>query len=72
MPGADVALGVGVHGLEAGVPEEPDVLFAVRDGRGVEEVVVDVAVGAEVEEVGGDGMETFGYWILVVDLVIHR
>ena len=34
VPGADVALGVAVHGLEAGVLEEPDVLFALEIGRG--------------------------------------
>ena len=47
MPGADVAFGVGVHAAVARTPEEPDILFA-RDMFGVEEIVVDVGVWAEV------------------------
>ncbi len=50
MPGADVALGVRVHGGEAGVPEEEDVFFGggAGEGWGVEEGVVDGGVRAEV------------------------
>ncbi len=45
VPGADVALGVGVHVGVAGVPEEPNV-FVVGDGLGMEEHVVDDCVRA--------------------------
>lgn len=61
MVGADGALCVGIHGVEAGVPEEPDV-FVGGDGGRVEEGMVDVSVGAEVEEVGWDGVEACWDW----------
>ncbi len=63
VPGADVALGVGVHVGVAGVPEEPDV-FVVGDGLGMEEDVVDNFVWAPVEEVGGDWVESWWDWVV--------
>ncbi len=68
VPGADVTARVRVHVCEAAVPEEPDVLL-VRDGLGVEEVMVDVRVWAEVEEVRWDGMDA---GVERVGLRIHR
>lgn len=56
MVGADVAFGVRVHGGEAGVPEEPDVLLG-SDRWGAEEGGVDEAVRLQVQEVRGDGVE---------------
>lgn len=57
MPGADVALGVGVHVEVAGVPEEEDVLFC-SGWRRVQDGVVDEGVGTEIEEVVGDGEDS--------------
>ena len=68
VPDADVALCAGVHVGVAGVPEEPDVLF-VCDGFGVEEVVIDFRIWAEVEEVSGDGVDTWWYWVFHGDCI---
>ena len=62
MPNSDVALCVRMHGGVAGVPEEPDVLL-VCDRFGVEEVMIDFRIWTKVEEVSGDGMETWWYWV---------
>ena len=59
VPGADVAPRVRVHVCVAGVPEEPDVLL-VRDGLGMEEIMIDFNVRTQVEEVSGDGVEPGG------------
>ena len=63
MPDADVALCIGMHGGVASVPEEPYVLL-VCDGFGVEEVMIDFGIWAEVEEGSGDRMETSWDWVL--------
>ena len=62
VPNADVALCIGVHGGVAGVPEEPDVLL-ICDEFGVEEVMIDFEIWAEVKEVSGDAMETWWDWV---------
>ena len=45
VPGANVALGVGVHVLEATVPEEPDV-FLVCDRSRTEKILVNFRIRA--------------------------
>lgn len=67
MPGADVALGVGMHVCESAVPEEPDVLF-VGDGRGVKEMLVDFGVGTQVKQVVCNGMHAVWHGI---DICVH-
>ena len=57
-----VALCLWVHGGVAGVPEEPDVLLVCDFG--VEEVMIDFGIWAEVEEVRRDGMETWWDWVV--------
>jgi len=52
-----------VHGGVATVPEEPDV-FLICDGFGVEEVVINFGIWAEVEEVSGVGLETWWDWVV--------
>ena len=51
MPGSDVAVGVRMHLLESGVPEEPDVLL-VRNGFGILEILVDCGVGTKIKNIG--------------------
>ena len=68
MPAADVAFCVGVHVGVARVPEEPNVLL-VCDGFGVEEVVINFGIWAEVEEVSGDGVDTWWYWVVHGDCI---
>ena len=53
IPGADVALGVRVHGLVARVPEEPNV-FLIFDGGGSGQIPVDLGIWTGVELVEGD------------------
>jgi len=67
MPGADVALGVGMHVSESAMPEKPDVLF-VSDGFGVEEIMVDFGVGAQVKQVAWNSMHPFWHGI---DFSVH-
>ena len=69
VPDADVALCVWMHGAVAAVPEEPDILL-VCYGLRVEEIVINFGIWAEVEEVCGDGMETWWNWVVHGDCII--
>ena len=53
------------------MPKEPNVLF-VCDGFGVEEVVINFRIWTKVEEVSGDGMETWWYWVVHGDVIAPR
>ena len=60
MPGPDIALCVRMHVCEATVPEEPYILF-ICDWLRIEKVMVDLRVGAEIQEMVRDGMNTGGH-----------
>lgn len=56
MPGADIALCVGVHVCVARVPEEPDVFLVIRHWLGMEKIIIDFGIGAQAKKARRDGV----------------
>ncbi len=55
VPRTNVALSIGMHVDETGVPEEP-YIFLVGDRFGLQEILVDFGVGTQVELGGRNGV----------------